>query len=215
MFHLIDQPTNRFQPENVLLDADGHVRLTDFGLSKEGVSSTHPTRTFCGTPEYLAPEVVRGQMYSLTVDWWALGILIFEMMTGLPPFYHQNLHLVYTEIVSGRLNFDRCIDGRPMTGTARSIVTGLLARDPANRLGARGASEVKSHPFFASIDWVALAKKETRAPFIPRNVDGSADTSNIDEEFTSRTPRDTPVMESILQSDGLFLGFTYVDPSLV
>jgi serum/glucocorticoid-regulated kinase 2 len=86
------------KPENVLLDADGHIRLVDFGLSKEGITKTNLTHTFCGTPEYLAPETIRGEGYGLPVDWWSLGTLLYEMLTGLPPFYNQNLHVMYEKV---------------------------------------------------------------------------------------------------------------------
>ena len=204
------------KPENVLLDTEGHVRLTDFGLSKEGITRTQLTHTFCGTPEYLAPEVVQGQPYGLPVDWWSLGTILFEMLTGLPPFYDQNLHLMYEKIVRARVPYPHYLSQQ-----SRSLLSSLLERDPERRLGTQGdAEEVKAHPFFAAIDWQKLKRREVAAPFVPSNVEGKSDTSNVDEEFTRETPRDTPIIVSNLRpgSGGQqvsFPGFTYVAPSSV
>ena len=204
------------KPENVLLDTDGHVRLTDFGLSKEGITRTQLTQTFCGTPEYLAPEVVQGQPYGLPVDWWSLGTILYEMLTGLPPFYNQNLHLMYEKIVRARVNYPPYL-----SHASKSLLAALLERDPEKRLGtANDAEEVKQHPFFASIDWVKLKARQLPAPFVPSNTEGKSDTSNVDEEFTRETPRDTPIIVSNLRpgSGGAvvsFPGFTYVAPSSV
>ena len=204
------------KPENVLLDTEGHVRLTDFGLSKEGITRTQLTQTFCGTPEYLAPEVVQGQPYGLPVDWWSLGTILYEMLTGLPPFYNQNLHLMYEKIVRARVSYPPYL-----SHASKSLLAALLERDPEKRLGTAGdADEVKQHPFFAAIDWSKLKRREVQAPFIPSNTEGKSDTSNVDEEFTRETPRDTPIIVSNLRpgSNGQqvsFPGFTYVAPSSV
>ena len=204
------------KPENVLLDTEGHVRLTDFGLSKEGITRTQLTQTFCGTPEYLAPEVVQGQPYGLPVDWWSLGTILYEMLTGLPPFYNQNLHLMYEKIVRARVTYPPYL-----SHASKSLLAALLERDPEKRLGTAGdADEVKQHAFFASIDWARLKRREVAAPFVPSNTDGRSDTSNVDEEFTRETPRDTPIVQSSLRpgSNGQqvsFPGFTYVAPSSV
>lgn len=196
------------KPENVLLDADGHIRLTDFGLSKEGVTLTNPTHTFCGTPEYLAPEVIHGQGYSLPVDWWSLGTLLYEMLTGLPPFYNQNLHVMYEKIIRAKLHYPAYLSPE-----ARSILSALLDRDPKTRLGSNGdANEVKSHPFFAGIDWEKLARKEVPTPFKPITTEGQLDTTNIDDEFKRETPKDTPVQASTLQANVNFPGFTFAAP---
>jgi len=204
------------KPENVLLDMDGHVRLTDFGLSKEGITRTQLTQTFCGTPEYLAPEVVQGQPYGLPVDWWSLGSILYEMLTGLPPFYNQNLHLMYEKIVRARVTYPPYL-----SHASKSLLAALLERDPDKRLGTTGdADEVKQHPFFVSMDWIKLKRREIQAPFIPSNVEGKSDTSNVDEEFTRETPRDTPIIVSNLRPGSTgqqvsFPGFTYVAPSSV
>mmetsp|Transcript_9613 Transcript_9613/g.17557 ORF Transcript_9613/g.17557 Transcript_9613/m.17557 type:complete len:160 (+) Transcript_9613:509-988(+) len=95
------------KPENVLLDNEGHVRLTDFGLSKDSLQGNTLTHTFCGTPEYLAPEVIQGQPYNKTVDWWSLGTMTYEMICGLPPFYSTNVHKMYTKILMQKLKFPK------------------------------------------------------------------------------------------------------------
>lgn len=194
------------KPENVLLDELGHIRLTDFGLSKENVSLTKFTQTFCGTPEYLAPEVVCGQPYGTPVDWWSLGTLLFEMLTGLPPFYDQNLQSMYEKIVKGKIAFPPYL-----SEAAKQVLLAFLERDSRKRLGCRGhgIEELKVHPFFHGIDWEALRQKQLTPPFKPSVVDASTDTKNIDEEFTKETPKDTPVVPSTLRSRVQFEDFTY------
>jgi serum/glucocorticoid-regulated kinase 2 len=136
----------------VLLDEDGHIRLTDFGLSKDDVGSGQLTHTFCGTPEYLAPEVIHGAGYGQAVDWWSLGTLLYEMLTGLPPFYSNNLHVMYEKIISAKLEFPAYF-----TGPTKSILKAFLERDPRDRIGSDGdGKEIKQHPFFRDIDWVKL-----------------------------------------------------------
>eukprot|EP00456_Euglypha_rotunda_P056226 TRINITY_DN4612_c0_g1_i13.p1 TRINITY_DN4612_c0_g1~~TRINITY_DN4612_c0_g1_i13.p1 ORF type:complete len:352 (-),score=53.39 TRINITY_DN4612_c0_g1_i13:106-1161(-) len=199
------------KPENVLLDEDGHIRLTDFGLSKESVTGKNLTHTFCGTPEYLAPEVIHGGGYGKEVDWWSLGTLLYEMLTGLPPFYNPNLHVMYEKIIRAKLHFPNYLSPE-----ACSLLSQLLERNPKKRLGGGpdDANEVKKHPFFKSIDWDKLYKKELKAPFKPTVTDGKTSVQNIDEEFTKETPRDTPVMQSSLQTKTQvnFPDFTYAAP---
>lgn len=194
------------KPENVLLDEEGHIRLTDFGLSKESVNGESLTHTFCGTPEYLAPEVIQGGGYGKPVDWWSLGTLLYEMLTGLPPFYNPNLQLMYEKILKAPLNLPSYI-----SDDAKSLLNELLERDHTLRLGCRGGGveEVKAHKFFKGVDWDNLAKKKVTPPFIPQVDDGKNSTQNIDEEFTRETPKDTPMMASTLQGKAAFPGFTY------
>jgi len=198
------------KPENVLLDAEGHIRLVDFGLSKEGITPTNLTHTFCGTPEYLAPEVIHGGGYGLPVDWWSLGTLLYEMLTGLPPFYNQNLHAMYERILRAKLHYPAYL-----SASARSLLQALLDRNPATRLGSNGdAEEVKRHPFFAGLDWNKLVRLELPAPFKPSVTEGVLDTTNVDEEFKRETPRDTPVTQSTLatQQGVTFPGFSFAAP---
>jgi serum/glucocorticoid-regulated kinase 2 len=193
------------KPENVLLDENGHIRLTDFGLSKEGISTTKLTHTFCGTPEYLAPEVIHGQGYGTPVDWWSLGTLLYEMLTGLPPFYNQNLHVMYEKIIRGKLHFPA-----ELSNEARALLGALLERNPKLRLCTRGGiDELIKHPFFASLDFEKLKKKQITPPFKPESREGKLDVVNVDDEFKKETPKDTPVMASTLTSQADFPEFTY------
>jgi len=195
------------KPENVLLDEDGHVRLTDFGLSKESVQGKLLTHTFCGTPEYLAPEVIHGAGYGQAVDWWSLGTLIYEMLTGLPPFFNQNLHVMYEKIVRAKLTFPSYF-----SSNAKQILSELLDRSPKTRLGTANDSQgIKDHVFFSDIDWVALFNKEVEPPFKPKVTEGKMDVGNVDDEFKQETPKDTPVMASTLKKVN-FPGFTYKGP---
>lgn len=197
------------KPENVLLDEEGHIRLTDFGLSKESISGNTLTHTFCGTPEYLAPEVIHGAGYNKAVDWWSLGTLLYEMITGLPPFFNTNVHIMYERIMRAQLTFPPYVSPE-----AVSLLTGLLQRNPAARLGSgpRDAEELKEHPFFKSIDWTKLYNKQITPPFKPFTKDGATDVSNIDEEFRKEIPRDTPVNPSTLKSRVVFPDFSYEAP---
>jgi serine/threonine protein kinase len=194
------------KPENVLLDEDGNIKLTDFGLSKESVTGTALTHTFCGTPEYLAPEVIQSQGYGQAVDWWSLGTLLYEMLTGLPPFYNENLHVMYERILRQKLTFPNYLSDE-----AKDFLTGLLDRNPKTRLGGgdTDAVDVKKHPFFADINWDKLIRKEIKPPFKPQTTDGKTDTTYVDDEFKQETPKDTPVIASTLRSKVNFPDFTF------
>ncbi|KTW26197.1 hypothetical protein T552_03089 [Pneumocystis carinii B80] len=180
------------KPENILLDYIGHIALCDFGLCKLNIAESEKTNTFCGTPEYLAPELLLGQGYTKVVDWWTLGVLLYEMLTGLPPFYNENTNEMYRRILQDPLRFPDDIDKE-----ARSLLAGLLTRNPEKRLGNLGAAEIKSHPFFSSIDWKKLYTKKIQPPFKP-NVENVCDTSNFDQEFTNETPIDSVADDSHL-----------------
>ncbi|KAH8103312.1 Pkinase-domain-containing protein [Cristinia sonorae] len=194
------------KPENILLDYTGHIALCDFGLCKLNMSETEKTNTFCGTPEYIAPELLESQGYTKTVDWWTLGVLLYEMMTGLPPFYDENVNLMYQRILSDPLVFPP-----DMPHDARNVMVGLLQRNPARRLGAGGAEEIKKHPFFAKhVDWNRLIAKKIQPPFKP-SVESVLDVANFDQEFTGEQAQDshvddTPLSETVQDQ---FRGFTY------
>ena len=200
------------KPENVLLDEKGNVRLTDFGLSKEGVSG-HSTgaSSFCGTPEYIAPEVLKRQGHGRAVDWWSLGALLYEMVTGLPPFYSRNRETMFDKIMKAELTFPTF-----MSETAKDLLSKLLVRDPDNRLGSgeRDAQAVKEHPFFHDVDWVGLVQGRVMPPWSP-TVAGSLDTSQFDEEFTSMMPTVSPdIKDAYFGSlERAFEGFSYVEES--
>ncbi|KAF9183195.1 AGC protein kinase Gad8 [Haplosporangium sp. Z 11] len=193
------------KPENILLDYTGHIALCDFGLCKLGMTETETTNTFCGTPEYLAPELLLGQGYTKTVDWWTLGVLLYEMLTGLPPFYDENIHEMYRKILQDELRFPD-----EVAPEARSLLSALLTRDPNQRLGNSGSSAIKQHPFFKPISFPHLMAKKIQPPFKP-SVSSAIDTSNFDEEFTSEEPLDSVVESSFLSETVQlqFKGFTY------
>jgi serum/glucocorticoid-regulated kinase 2 len=193
------------KPENILLDYTGHIALCDFGLCKLNMKEGKKTNTFCGTPEYLAPEVLIGKGYTKTVDWWTLGILLYEMISGLPPFYDENTNVMYRKILQDELKFTD-----DMSSEVVDLLKQLLNRDGVARLGNNGPQEIKAHPFFASVDWRKLMARKYAPPFRP-NVESASDTSNFDAEFTSEAAKDSAGDGSHL-SDAVqkqFQGFTY------
>jgi serum/glucocorticoid-regulated kinase 2 len=155
------------KPENILLDYSGHIALCDFGLCKLDMKDEDRTNTFCGTPEYLAPELLLGHGYTKTVDWWTLGVLLYEMLTGLPPFYDENTNEMYRKILQEPLHFPG-LDIVP--SAAKDLLTRLLDRNPERRLGANGAAEIKAHHFFSNIDWRKLLQRKYEPSFRPNVV---------------------------------------------
>lgn len=212
------------KPENILLDANGHIALCDFGLSKANLTKNDTTNTFCGTTEYLAPEVLLDEQgYTTMVDFWSLGVLVFEMCCGWSPFYAEDTQQMYKNIAFGKVRFPR----DALSTEGRNFVKGLLNRNPRHRLGATNdAEELKAHPFFADIDWEALARKKVVPPFKPK-LKSVLDTSNFDPEFTnalqnssSLNARAVALAAGITASTPLspgmqanFKGFTFVDES--
>lgn len=198
------------KPENILLDYQGHIALCDFGLCKLDMKDEDRTNTFCGTPEYLAPELLLGQGYNKTVDWWTLGVLLYEMLTGLPPFYDENTNEMYRKILGDPLHFPSVEIVPP---AAKDLLTRLLNRDPSKRLGANGSSEIKAHPFFHAIDWRKLLQRKYEPTFKPVVAD-ALDTANFDPEFTSELPQDSyvegPMLSETMQNQ--FQGFSYNRP---
>ncbi|KAF9013233.1 kinase-like domain-containing protein [Cyathus striatus] len=206
--HELDVVYRDLKPENILLDYTGHIALCDFGLCKLNMKGDEKTNTFCGTPEYLAPEILNGHGYSIdkTIDWWTLGVLLYEMLAGLPPFYDENTDKMYEKILHDPLVF-----GDEFSSEARSILTSLLSREPTRRLGVHGAEEIKKHPFFGKhIDFKKLAQKKIQPPFKP-SVASPVDVSNFDTVFTTEDPIDSYVENSNLSStvQAQFSGFSY------
>ncbi|KAL2219989.1 camp-dependent protein kinase catalytic subunit [Thermoascus aurantiacus ATCC 26904] len=171
------------KPENILLDAEGHLKLVDFGFAKK--VGDRETYTLCGTPEYLAPEVIHNSGHGLAVDWWALGILIYEFLVGQPPFWDQNPMRIYEQIVEGNIRFPP-----NMTPAARDIISSLCKTNPTERLGyiSGGSARVKAHPFFDGINWDDLYYRRVKGPIIPR-VDHPADAGNFEEYPAPPDPR--------------------------
>lgn len=190
--------------ENILLDYQGHIALCDFGLCKLNMKDNDKTNTFCGTPEYLAPELLLNQGYTRSVDWWTLGTLLYEMLTGLPPFYDENIKTMYNKILNDPLKFPPMLERTD----AKDLLTKLLQKDPKLRLS--DAADIKAHPFFKDIDWHKLLSKSYLPPFKP-NVENLLDTSNFDQDFTREKPQDSVVEGNMLTQSvqEKFGGWTY------
>ncbi|KAF8056117.1 ATPK2 [Scenedesmus sp. PABB004] len=152
------------KPENVLLDSDGHVRLTDFGLAKGDMDGDSRTNSFIGTMEYMAPEIVAGAGHGRGVDWWSAGILLYEMLAGQPPFRAKSRAALQQQILTSKPKYPKFL-----SSAALSLLKGLLVRDPAQRLGCGpgGAEEVRRHPFFKAISWERLEARQVESRFKP------------------------------------------------
>lgn len=160
------------KPENILINADGHIKLTDFGFAK---LVPDVTWTLCGTPDYLAPEIIQGKAYNKSVDWYALGVLMFEMLAGYPPFYTESTHPVhlYEKIIAGNVVYPNFFD--PM---AVGLLQRFLTHDVSDRYGnlKYGSKDIFAHPWFAEVVWERLFKREIPAPYVPR-IEGEGDAS--------------------------------------
>uniref|UniRef100_H3CH86 Protein kinase C n=1 Tax=Tetraodon nigroviridis TaxID=99883 RepID=H3CH86_TETNG len=207
--------------DNVLLDHDGHVKLTDYGMCKEGIQPGDTTSTFCGTPNYIAPEILRGEDYGFSVDWWALGVLMFEMMAGRSPFdiVTDNPDMNTEEYLFQVILEKPIRIPRSLSVKAASVLKGFLNKDPKDRLGCQvqmGFTDVQSHTFFRSIDWNQLEQKQVTPPFKPQISDDYG-LENFDTQFTNEpvqlTPDDEDVIKRIDQSE--FEGFEYINPLLL
>ncbi|CAI9738446.1 serine/threonine-protein kinase N2 isoform X1 [Octopus vulgaris] len=178
--------------DNLLLDYEGYLKIADFGLCKEGMGFGDRTTTFCGTPEFLAPEVLTETSYTRSVDWWGLGVLIYEMLVGESPFPGDDEEEVFDSIVNEEVRYPKFLSTESI-----AIMRRLLRRNPDKRLGSseRDAEDVKKQAFFRNIDWDALLMKRTRPPFTP-TVKHPEDVSNFDEEFTSEKAILTPSKDS-------------------
>uniref|UniRef100_A0A8C7Y623 non-specific serine/threonine protein kinase n=1 Tax=Oryzias sinensis TaxID=183150 RepID=A0A8C7Y623_9TELE len=194
------------KPENILLDEEGHIKITDFGLSKEAIDHDKRAYSFCGTIEYMAPEVVNRRGHTQSADWWSFGVLMFEMLTGSLPFQGKDRKETMALILKAKLGMPQFLSPE-----VQSLLRALFKRNPTNRLGAGpdGVEEIKRHRFFASIDWKKLYRKEVRPPFKP-SVGRPEDTFHFDPEFTSRTPTDSPGLPPSANTHQLFRGFSFV-----
>ncbi|XP_015412742.1 PREDICTED: ribosomal protein S6 kinase alpha-1 isoform X3 [Myotis davidii] len=199
------------KPENILLDEEGHIKLTDFGLSKEAIDHEKKAYSFCGTVEYMAPEVVNRQGHTHSADWWSYGVLMFEMLTGSLPFQGKDRKETMTLILKAKLGMPQFLSTE-----AQSLLRALFKRNPANRLGSGpdGAEEIKRHVFYSTIDWNKLYRREIKPPFKPA-VAQPDDTFYFDTEFTSRTPKDSPGIPPSAGAHQLFRGFSFVATGLM
>jgi len=209
--------------DNVLLDHEGHIKLTDYGMCKEGIRPGDTTSTFCGTPNYIAPEILRAEDYGFSVDWWALGVLLYEMLAGRSPFDivgatdnpDQNTEdYLFQVILEKTIRIPRSLSVK-----AASILKGFLNKNPADRLGCHrdsGFMEIMTHPFFKTIEWELLEQKQIPPPYRPR-LESERDLANFPPEFTDEpvqlTPDDPSIIGKIDQTE--FDGFEYVNPLLM
>jgi serine/threonine protein kinase len=194
--HSLDVAYRDLKPENILLDIDGHVKLADFGLAKQEMTPRHFSFSFCGSPEYMSPEMLKGIGHTRAVDLYTLGALLHEMLTGLPPYYSQTKAKMYDDVLNAKLKLPRY-----MSTKAQALVKSLLRRDPLSRLGTeRGLASVKAHPWCAKLNWQRLADRQINPPFRP-----SLSSSNFDSEYTTQ-----PIQLSEEVSPGTpFVDFAY------
>ncbi|CAN6301014.1 unnamed protein product [Urochloa humidicola] len=195
------------KPENILLDADGHAMLTDFGVAKEFDEHTR-SNSMCGTVEYMAPEIVQGRGHDKAADWWSVGILLFEMLTGKPPFVGGNRDKIQQKIVKEKIKLPTYLSSE-----VHSLLKGLLHKEAGRRLGsgAGGSDEIKNHKWFKSINWKRLEDRQIQPSFRP-NVAGKTCIANFDECWTSMPVLDSPVASPIAANSN-FVGFSYVRPA--
>ncbi|ETE72915.1 Ribosomal protein S6 kinase beta-2, partial [Ophiophagus hannah] len=219
------------KPENIMLNSQGHIKLTDFGLCKESIHDGAVTHTFCGTIEYMAPEILMRSGHNRAVDWWSLGTLMYDMLTGsaslacaafggrgeviedaVPPFTAENRKKTIDKILKGKLMFPPYL-----TSDARDLLRKFLKRNPNQRIGGGpgDAGDVQKHPFFRHINWDDLLARRVDPPFRP-SLQSEDDVSQFDTRFTRQTPVDSPDDGSLSESaNQAFLGFTYVAPSVL
>ncbi|XP_017891352.1 protein kinase C isoform X2 [Ceratina calcarata] len=197
--------------DNIILDSEGHCKLADFGMCKEGINEKTTTATFCGTPDYIAPEILQELPYGASVDWWALGVLMYEMMAGQPPFEADNEDDLFESILRENVLYPIWISKE-----AESILRGFMTKNPAKRLGCvaanGGENAIKVHPFFQDIDWEALEARKVKPPIRPKTK-SKKDVMNFDAEFTKEDPVLTPEnpdeVSYINQEE--FQGFSFVN----
>ncbi|KAK7394947.1 hypothetical protein VNO78_15488 [Psophocarpus tetragonolobus] len=194
------------KPENILLDADGHVMLTDFGLAKQFEESTR-SNSMCGTLEYMAPEIILGKGHDKAADWWSIGVLLFEMLTGKPPFCGGSRDKIQQKIVKDKIKLPAFLSSE-----AHSLLKGLLQKEATRRLGCgpRGVEEIKGHKWFKPINWRKLEAREIQPSFRPE-VAGKHCVANFEKRWT-----DMPVVDSPAASPNggnPFKDFSYVRPA--
>ncbi|XP_072941097.1 putative protein kinase C delta type homolog isoform X3 [Epargyreus clarus] len=197
--------------DNILLDFDGHVRIADFGMCKLQIYLDKTADTFCGTPDYMAPEIIKGLKYNQTVDWWSFGVLLYEMLIGQSPFSGCDEDELFWSICNEMPSYPRFLSKESL-----SILTRLLDKDARSRLGGTECmhGDIRDQEFFQQIHWDRLERRELDAPFKPR-VRHPLDTQYFDRAFTGERPRLTAVEPQVLRSmdQEPFRGFSYTNPN--
>ncbi|BES90399.1 unnamed protein product [Nesidiocoris tenuis] len=197
--------------DNILLDNEGHCKLADFGMCKEGILDGATTTTFCGTPDYIAPEILQELEYGPSVDWWALGVLMYEMMAGQPPFEADNEDDLFESILH-----DDVLYPVWLSKEAVSILKGFMTKNPSKRLGCvtvhGGEQAIRNHSFFKDMDWEALEARRLKPPFKPK-IKSKKDALNFDAEFTKEEPVLTPINGDVVRSINQeeFRGFSFIN----
>uniref|UniRef100_A0A8C7HGU2 protein kinase C n=1 Tax=Oncorhynchus kisutch TaxID=8019 RepID=A0A8C7HGU2_ONCKI len=191
--------------DNVMLDRDGHIKIADFGMCKENVFGENRATTFCGTPDYIAPEILLGQKYTFSVDWWSFGVLLYEMLIGQSPFQGDDEDELFESIRMDVPHYPRWI-----TKEAKDLLEKLFERDPSRRLGV--VDNIRGHSFFKTLNWPALEKREVDPPFKPK-VKGPNDCNNFDREFLSEKPRLSHTDKNLIDSmdQTAFAGFSFIN----
>ncbi|KAI9360857.1 hypothetical protein DFJ73DRAFT_639490 [Zopfochytrium polystomum] len=193
--------------DNILMNPDGHIKVADYGICKENMPYGGTTRTYCGTPDYMAPEILSEGRYGRAVDWWSLGVLLYVMLIGKYPFTGEDEAGILESIMADQVEYPSGFPNASLT-----LLKGLLKIDPTRRLGGGrlDAEEVKRHPYFADLDWDKLYRKQIPPPWKPQ-ISSATDVSNFDKEFTKEPPVLTPinsVLSEIQQSE--FADFDHV-----
>ncbi|KAJ3423904.1 ribosomal protein S6 KINASE [Anaeramoeba flamelloides] len=199
------------KPENLLIDNKGYLKLIDFGLAKIFRSKKkRKCKTRCGTPEYVAPEVIKGEKYGIEADYWSLGIVLFEMLHGMPPFYAESTYEIYEKVLN-----DEPKIASFLSSEVQDLLTQLLKKEPKERLGSPNRKNIREHDFFCNLDWQKIYSKQYKPEFVPE-IEGKTDIKYIDETFTKEPAIDSFVDKKLIISSleqSKFDGFAFVSKS--